>query len=188
MVGTYPTSILKISPTGLGEVEVWYLPNAENLDHTVKGIGGLAVVGDVLLANDNASGELLRFDLTASTGTPIVVPHNALGNLTVNEQGDGIHLPAKYDGTVLLIAQNMAGLSVLRSRDGWLTAEFLGVISMPEDVVGNGVVTAAVGIGESVYANIEYFFDTPVEPPNNAGNRTVFPLVDVTAELDALLV
>lgn len=187
-MGTYPSSILKVGPSGLGEVEVWYLPNAESLDHTVKGIGGLAVVGDVLLANDNASGELLRFDMTSSTGTPTVVPHNALGNLTINDQGDGIHLPAKYNGTVLLIAQNMAGLSVLRSSDGWLTAEFLGVISMPESVVGNGVVTAAVQIGESLYANIEYFFDTPVAPPNNAGNRTVFPLVDVTAELDALLV
>ena len=68
-----------------------------------------------------------------------------------------------------------------------VTAEFLGVIPMPESV-GNGVVTAAVQVGESVYANIEYFFDTPVAPPNNAGNRTAFPLVDVTAELDALLV
>ncbi|KAH7395432.1 TRI14-like protein [Cadophora sp. MPI-SDFR-AT-0126] len=187
VVGTYPSSILKVDPSGEEKVEVWYLPNAGALDHTVKGLGGLAVVGDVLLANDNVSGELLRFDLTAPSGSPTVVPHNALGNLTINDQGDGIHLPQKYNGRVLLIAQNTVGLSVLRSGDGWETAEFLGVIPMPASV-GNGVVTAAVQIGESVYANIEYFFDTPVAPPNSAGNRTVFPLIDVTAALDALLV
>ncbi|PVH72990.1 hypothetical protein DL98DRAFT_520198 [Cadophora sp. DSE1049] len=186
VVGTYPTSILKVDPSGVN-VDVWCLPNSESIDHTVKGLGGLAVVGDVLLANDNVSGELLRFDLATSTGTPTIVPHTPLGNLTINDQGDGIHLPAKYNGTVLLIAQNMVGLSVLRSSDGWETAEFLGVIPMPGSV-GNGVVTAVVQIGESVYANIEYFFDTPVAPPNNAGNRTEFPLIDVTAALDALLI
>ncbi|KAG4440744.1 hypothetical protein IFR05_003788 [Cadophora sp. M221] len=182
VVGTYPTSILKVDPSGVN-VEVWYLP--EPIDHTIKGLGGLAVTGNTLLANDNVSGNVLRFDLTASTGTPTSVPHSPAG--VINDQGDGITLPAKYDGTVLLIAQNTVGFSVLRSKDLWQTADFLGVIPIPASV-GNGVVTASVQIGESVYANIEYFFDTPVAPPNNAGNRTEFPLIDITAALDALLV
>ncbi|KAH7370208.1 hypothetical protein BKA65DRAFT_387817 [Rhexocercosporidium sp. MPI-PUGE-AT-0058] len=182
VVGTYPSSILKVDPSG-SNVEEWYLP--EPINHTVKGLSGLAVVGNTLLANDNVSGNLLRFDLSASTGTATVVPHSPAG--VISDQGDGITLPAKYDGTVLLITQSTLGFAVLRSNDTWQTAEFLGVIPVPASA-GDGVVTASVQIGESIYANVEFFGDAAVAPPNNAGNRTEFPLIDITASLDALLV
>ena len=181
VVGTYPSSILKVDPSG-SKVEVWYL--AEPVKSTVAGIGGLAVVGNTLLGNDIASGNVVRFDLTSSTGTPIVVPHSPAGVIT--KQGDGITLPEKFHGTVLLIAQNGLGFAVLRSNDTWQTAEFLGTIPHPASVP-DGALTASVQIEGSVYANVEFFGDAPGAPPIYAGNRTVFPLIDITESLEALL-
>ncbi|KAI0426035.1 hypothetical protein F5Y09DRAFT_351656 [Xylaria sp. FL1042] len=72
-------------------------------------------------------------------------------------------------------------------RNEWRSAEFLGRIPNPPEVTASGgVVTAAVEIAGSVYMVEEWFTD-PLVPGMSAGNRTSFPLVDITHQLDALV-
>ena len=127
---------------------------------------------------------------------------------------DAIYLPPRYASEVLLITEHDA-VSVLRSRHGrekveaqgrwrgydghrqgekekqrdskWRAAEFLGRIPNPAELAASGgLVTAAVEMGGRVYIVEEWFTD-PLVPGTSAGNRTSFPLVDVTAQLDALV-
>ncbi|KAI1748380.1 hypothetical protein F4782DRAFT_360872 [Xylaria castorea] len=175
------------------------------IDHAVLGYTGLAAVdGSTLLVADarNRSadgGALYTFDMTARKGTPTRVPIAYPGNRTsssdVIRPGDAIYLPPKYDNEVLLITEHDAGISVLRSSrkggDGkkskWRGAEFLGRIpNAPEVAAAGGVVTAAVEIAGAVFMVEEWFTD-PLVPGTTAGNRTSFPLVDITAQLDALV-
>lgn len=62
-------------------------------------------------------------------GVPTVV--NVLGNLTFGPS-DAIYLPPKYNNEVLLVAQSAAGTAVLKSDDGWMTAEYKGMVPMPQ--------------------------------------------------------
>ncbi|KAI0975434.1 hypothetical protein F4678DRAFT_470025 [Xylaria arbuscula] len=113
---------------------------------------------------------------------------------------DAIYLPRRYGGEVLLISEHAGGVSVLRAQGeakakakaesrvkDWRAAEFLGRIQNPPGITASGgVVTAAVEIGGSVFLVEEWFTD-PLVPGTSAGNRTSFPLVDITAQLDALV-
>jgi hypothetical protein len=71
---------------------------------------------------------------------------------------------------------------VLRSKDGlWNEAEGLGQV-INSDCAANGAnVTAVVQVGCRIYMNEEFFAD--VLP----GNRTMFPWVDITADVDRLV-
>ncbi|KAF2461912.1 hypothetical protein BDY21DRAFT_295334 [Lineolata rhizophorae] len=184
IVGTYPGSILRVEggPEDPQVVE-WYTsfdPNGQ-IQTTRIGFSGLAVTGDVLLANDNNIGEIVRFDTTAAQGTPTVVPHTPNTQISAS---DAIYLPPKYDGTVLLVAENSAGVSVLRSQDAlWTEAEYLGLIPNNSPDASGGILTATVQIGESIYMVEEFFSDSF----NGAGTRAQFPLVDITAQVEALL-
>ncbi|KAI0466142.1 hypothetical protein F4859DRAFT_527441 [Xylaria cf. heliscus] len=158
-------------------------------------------------------GALYRFDMRAKKGTPTPIPiayprRNGRTSTTAADDdnnddvirpGDAIYLPPKYDNEVLLITEHDAGVSVLRSREGkgegagrdkkkkWHSAEFLGRIGNAADVAAaGGVVTAAVEIAGSVFLVEEWFTD-PLVPGTPAGNRTSFPLVDITTRLDALV-
>ncbi|KAI1131824.1 hypothetical protein F5Y10DRAFT_285312 [Nemania abortiva] len=210
VLGTYPGTLLRVSGDG-SAVKEWYVPPPSSrggrngtIDHEVLGYTGLAAVdGSTLLVSDarNRSadgGALYRFDMSAARGVPTLVPiaypsANASAS-DVIRPGDAIYLPPKYDNEVLLITEHDAGVSVLRSRargaakeNKWRSAEFLGRIPNPPDVAASGaVVTAAVEIAGSVFMVEEWFTD-PLVPGTSAGNRTLFPLVDITAQLDALV-
>ncbi|KAI1419859.1 hypothetical protein F5Y12DRAFT_792640 [Xylaria sp. FL1777] len=203
VLGTYPGTIQRVSGAG-GAVEEWFVPPAP-IDHAVLGYTGLAAVdGSTLLVADarNGSAEggaLYRFDMSALRGVPTRVPvaypagENEGGSEQVIRPGDAIYLPPKYGGAVLLIAEHGAGVSVLRSEgkgkrnNEWRAAEFLGRIPNPPEITASGgLVTAAVEIAGSVFLVEEWFTD-PLIPGTSAGNRTSFPLVDVTAQLDALV-
>ncbi|RWA10911.1 hypothetical protein EKO27_g4183 [Xylaria grammica] len=128
-------------------------------------------------------------------GTPTRIPISYPTPSAVIRPGDAIYLPPKYANEVLLITEHDAGVSVLRSQDGkgasrrgkWQRAEFLGRIPNPPGIAANGgLVTAAVEIAGSVFM-IEEWFTDPLVPGTSAGNRTSFPLVDITAQLDALV-
>jgi hypothetical protein len=175
VVGSFPSSILRVSPGGT-KVVPWYLP--ETTDR-VFGTAGLARTGNVLLANDNSQNAILRFNTLAAKGVPTLVNITPAG--TSVSGSDAIYLPPKYLGTVLLVAVDATGIVVLRSRDGWHNAQYLGTVPN----TGGGFATAAVQIGQSLYINNE-FFDTATTP-YGAGDRSVFPLVDITAEVEALL-
>jgi hypothetical protein len=189
-----------VSYDGIRVVE-WYVPgsNRTTINDAVVGYTGLAADVDTLLVADArnhqaSGGALYRFDMTMLKGKPTlvpIVPSSLHGeNKAVIRPTDGIYLPAKYNNTVLLIAER-TGISVLRSRmsgaNKWRSAEFLGRIPNPPDVAASGaLVTAAVEIVGSVYLVEEWFTD-PLVPGTSAGNRTLFPLVDITAQLEALV-
>lgn len=201
VVGTFPGTILRADRDGNGLGEWFVPPPAQLANTTVAGFAGLAAIParDVLLTNNNADGEVYRFDrISASaTGTPVKIPRTAAGGGGGNTTAappplgfsDAILLPAKYANTVLLLAEDAVGVTVLRSRDAsWTSAETLGTVSNNVTAAQGGMVPAAVQIGaEKLFAVQEFFLDTELVPGTNAGNRTAFPMVDITAEVDALL-
>jgi hypothetical protein len=102
---------------------------------------------------------------------------------------DAIYLPPMYVGKVLLVASLFSGIQVLRSKDGWKTAEYQGTIPIPiGKLYEGGNVVASVQMGSSsVFMVIGFIFD-PWIPGMVAGNRrTQFPFPDITEELEALL-
>ncbi len=183
IVGTFPGTILRVDKNGTAVVP-WYLPSTIN--STKAGYSGLAVTGDILLVNDDATGEIYRFDTKAEKGTPTLVPRTPHDAFT---GGDAIHLPPKYNGTVLLAAEDAKGVTVLRSKDGsWKTAEHLGTVPLNKTLVGDGMVPAAIEIGGSLFMVIEYFSGgSSIVPGTTAGPRSQFPMVDITQEVTTLL-
>lgn len=178
VVGTFPSSILRVEANGT-KINTWYRSNAS---HTVTGFSGLAVAGDFLLSNNNAvtpNGSLVRFDMSAQKGTPVVVPITPLRSISGS---DAIYLPPKYNGTVLLAAVDASGVEVLRSKDGlWNSAEGLGLVSNKVPDAQGGFVTGTVQVGQRLYMIEEFFGDA------QPGNRTSFPFVDITSEVERLL-
>lgn len=205
VLSTYPGALLRVAGDG-SAVDEWYVPTLSNgslIDHAQQGLSGLAAVGgDVLLVSDAqnnsaSGGALYRFDMSAPKGIPVLIPIHYKGSpAAVIRPTDAIYLPPKYDNTVLLLAEynldgSNGGVSVLRSRtkgrDKWHSADFLGRIPNPPNANNEGAfVTAAVEIAGSVFLVEEWFTD-PVVPGTSGGNRTLFPLVDITAQLEALV-
>ncbi|KAJ6456704.1 hypothetical protein C8R45DRAFT_844677 [Mycena sanguinolenta] len=195
VVGTFPGTIIRSDKNG-ENLTAWYVPSAPQLANTtVAGFAGLAVIPgrDLLLTNNNADGEVYRFDgiSTSTKGTPVKVKRTAADGTTASPLGfsDAILLPARYHGTVLLVAEDYVGVTVLRSRDGtWERAETLGTVSNNVTAAQGGIVPAVMQIGaEKIFAVQGFFADTPLVAETNAGNRTAFPMVDITAEVDKLL-
>jgi len=186
VVGSWPGTVLRADRHGKA-VRPWYLPNP--LPPTTKiGFGGLAAVpGTEMLLSMDGDGKLYRFDLRDEKGKPVLVPAVPAVRHAFN---DAVYLPPKYDGRVLLNAVGPEGVQVLRSRDkSWGTAENLGTIPHRTGPEYNGsVVTATVQIGEpgSIYTVLG-FWDLPWVPGTVAGNRTRFPMPDITKEIEALL-
>ncbi|EFQ27717.1 hypothetical protein CGRA01v4_02877 [Colletotrichum graminicola] len=182
-LGTYPSSIIRVSADG-GDAAAWYLRTPP--DHTVHGFSGLVTSPDgrSLLVVDSSDGQMYRFNLSAAEGTPVRVPLS--GAALIGTALDGVSIPSRYNGTVILVSDDAAGTVVLRSRDAsWDEAEVLGTVPGPLTAEGAASVTT-VQIGGSVYAVSEWFTDAIV-PGTLAGNRTEWPLVDITAKVDALL-
>lgn len=177
VVGTFPSSILKVDKFGK-EVTPWYLP--QPIIPTNPGIAGLAANGWILLAND-ANSKILKFDMRDQIGVPVEVPHYPNVNWTFT---DAIYLPPRHKGTVLLVAEDLVGIIVLRSKDGkWNSAEFLGKVPNP---VPNSFTTAPVQIGNSLYL-IPTDVGNISHPNTGPGTQDKFPFIDITAQVDALL-
>lgn len=221
VVGTFPSSILRVGDNG-STVTEWYKSNGDNL---ITGFQGLAMTGDILLANDNAistNGSLVKFDTRYPEGKPVSV---TISPPTSIAGSDALYFPPKYNGTcstmaltctlntwgpstlvthvahvharqtlvrsafsnpcigtVLLVAVAASGVEVVRSRDGlWNEAEALGQVLNNDCAAKGANVTAVVQVGSRIYMNEEFFMD---ELP---GNRTKFPWVDITYDVDALL-
>lgn len=198
VVGTFPGTVLRVTPDGTS-VTPWFLPAPEVLANTtVAGFGGLASIRerDLLLTNNNADGQIYRFDgvSAAANGTPVLIPRTAPNSTEAPaplEFSDAILLPAKYKNTILLVAEDAIGVTVLRSRDGsWQRAETLGRVlnDAPESEGGQVVATVEIGgaEGSRIFA-VQEFFTDPVVPGTLAGNRSSFPMIDITAEVDELV-
>lgn len=181
VVGTWPGTLHKVDKEGT-EVIPWYLP--ERIVQTEKGIGGIAALGWMLLAQGDRSGEIWRFDMRAEKGVPVpvkVTPEHKF------DQSDAIYLPPRYKGTVLLVAEDAVGVSVFESKDAkWEAASYKGMVPIGDVDPGTMIVTAAQ-VGDSVYRVYEPFGDEGLGGPGTAGNRTEFLFEDITAEVDKLL-
>lgn len=195
IVGTFPGTILRVRDNGTDLVP-WFLPEPAALANTtVAGFAGIASIieKDLLLVNNQADGQIYRFNGVsgAATGTPILVPRTDAGNGSTSAPlgaSDAILLPPKYRNTVLLVSVDAEGTVVLRSRDGsWSTAETLGLIpnNVPEAM--GGLTPAPLQIASNKIFAVEEFFSDPVLAGTTAGDRSAFPLVDITAQVDALL-
>jgi hypothetical protein len=184
VVGTWPGSLLKVSPDGK-TVTPWYLP--EKIVPTEKGIGGIAALGWTLLAQGDASGSIWKFDLKAPKGVPVPVKIT-MGNHNF-AASDAIYLPPKYSGEVLLVAEDNVGISVFYSkRAKWDKAEFKGLIPLGEaDIKAGTAVVTAAQVGNSIYLVSEPFGDEGLQGPGSAGSREVFPFKDISKEVEALL-
>ncbi|KAK1987518.1 hypothetical protein LZ30DRAFT_579872 [Colletotrichum cereale] len=181
IVGTFPGTILKVDREG-SSIIPWYLP--AKLDHTKTGFCGLAAAENVLLTSNNEDSQIYRFDMMDEKGNPVLVRRSPDATLAMT---DGIYLPPRYDGKVLLVAEKAKGITVLRSSDGsWQSAEHLGTVPNNSSAAQGGDVTATVQVGESIYM-IERFPADPPVPNSTAGNRTEFPMVDITEQVEGLL-
>ncbi|KOC10506.1 hypothetical protein AFLA70_20g004751 [Aspergillus flavus AF70] len=183
VVGTFPASIVKVGPNGSTAIP-WYLQPQPN--QTVPGLSGLAAKGDILLGTDGSDGQLYRFNMTDEMGHKIHVPLRGRNATRIGNSLDGILLPKQFNGTVLLVSDTTDGTIVLRSADGlWTSAEMVGAV--PNLYASqNGFSVDNVEIGGSLYSVTEFFLDEKV-PGTLAGNRTQFPLVDITQQVLRLL-
>ncbi|KAE8327503.1 hypothetical protein BDV39DRAFT_214965 [Aspergillus sergii] len=183
VVGTFPASIVKVGPNGATAIP-WYLQPQPN--QTVPGLSGLAAKGDILLGTDGSDGQLYRFNMTEKMGHKIHVPLKGSNATRIGNSLDGILLPKQFNGTVLLVSDTTDGTVVLRSADGlWTSAEMVGTV--PNLYASqDGFSVDNVEIGGSLYSVTEFFLDEKV-PGTLAGNRTQFPLVDITQQVLRLL-
>ncbi|KAH8810691.1 hypothetical protein F5884DRAFT_875405 [Xylogone sp. PMI_703] len=175
-IASYGNSIAKVSHSG--EVSIFYAPGTNS---SVYGFGGISSWGHVFVLVDNASQSIRRFTVppTSMNIEEVNVP-NLPTNVTFDF--DEAYLPPKYNGRVLLAADDNIGIRVFYSVDSWISATYLGVV--PNTIAG-GVSTAVVQISESIYISNEYFSDTGVfQVP---GNRTEFPFIDITTAVESLL-
>jgi hypothetical protein len=181
VVGTFPSSIMRVKKQGT-KIIPWYPPQTTNT--SIGGYTGIASREDTIVVLDAGVGKLYRFDATAAKGTPVLIPHFPARKI---EDGDGIHLPVKFGGKVLLVAEHSKGVSVLRSRDGrWEKAEHLGTVPNPPGLPPDWIVVSTTQIGDRLYIVNDWFAD-PWVPGTVAGNKTSFPMVDITAQVDRLL-
>jgi len=191
VVGTFPGTILRADNKGKA-ITPWYLPPPPFPPTTKKGFSGLASVPntDVLLSADG-DGQLYRFDMRLPKGIPIKVP---ISPNVLYTNLDGIYLPPKYDGTILLISDWIAGTQVLRSKDkSWKKAEYLGTVPTPDGPLINGegfqVATVQVGPntkdGGKIYVVLGFLGD-PWIPGGIAGPRSLYPMPDITVQVERL--
>ncbi|KAK7931082.1 trichothecene biosynthesis [Apiospora marii] len=189
-LGTFPSSLVRVAADGQAAT-AWYLRTPA--DHTVKGFSGAvpAPDGKALLVSDSSDGGLYRFDMAAARGTPEAVPitdgkSGAATRMTTSL--DGVSIPPRWGGKVILVSDNAAGTHVLYSDDAsWTGAELRGTVpNRLLDAGGVTVATVSVGGGGSVYAVTEYFGDAKL-PGSRAGDRSQWPLIDITADIEALL-
>jgi len=178
IVGTFSSSIMKIDKRG--KAEEWYLKKPINT--TQWGYSGIAAKNWTLLASDEETGGLFRFDMRKEKGIPIPIPLNPDHKLG---KCDAAYLPRRYNGTVLLVAEMFVGISVYQDKKGkWESASYKGTVPWTGDPTMQ--VTASVQIGESIYMSAEGFLD-PLAPGEVSGNRTDFYFPDITQEVDALV-
>ncbi|KAH7015790.1 hypothetical protein EDB80DRAFT_679719 [Ilyonectria destructans] len=174
----YGGAIAKVSP--LGTVTLFYVD--QNTNESTSWPNGISMTGDKALLYDETQKALISLDPTETSPAAVNVPISELpSDETID--CDGFYMPPKYDGRVLLrLSDGLGKIIVFRTEDGWETASFAGGVA---NIVLDGWATASVQISNSIYMNEEYFFDTGVW--DQAGNRTSFPVVDITSHLESIL-
>lgn len=183
VVGCYTSNILRVTPSR--KVSTFYVQEPVGPPRKY-GYTGLAHIGDSLIANDNVAGQLVKFDVHAKQGTPVVIPQTPYHNFST---ANTMNLPDRYNNSILLTAENKAGtqypwggVAVWRSEDRqWDSAEYMGFIPSR---VANALASAARQMADRIYI-VSVYVDGPTIYV--AGNSTDFIVQDITDAIDALL-
>lgn len=182
VIGTFPSSIIRVSANNK-HAKAWYL--ATPPDHTKHGFTGAVSVEGHIIVPDNIDGQLYRFNKRDKSGKRSKITLSS-GKSPIGKGLDGAFLPPLYHGTVILVSDNTNGTIVLHSTDGkWNKARNVGTIANKYLNAGGSTV-ASLQIGSSIYSVTEYFGDTKVKG-TLAGDRTRFPLNDITKQVANLL-
>ena len=89
---------------------------------------------------------------------------------------------------MLLVANDLDGTTILRSKDNWVTAEQVGNVWNNLDESLGGFIPANIEIAGTLYSVQEFFSDgDPNAAAPSPGNRTDFPLVDITPQVERML-
>lgn len=180
-------AIAKISSSG--EVVSWYIGDSSPAPYIY---GGLVFdeATDKLIVTAGSRGIFQSFDVAsdspaptdiAMTGRPADGSYPGLGC-------DGLIGPARYGRKVLLCSDNaQAATTLWATEDGFVSVRYIGQVANngTEEVAKFGTVVATVEMGNSLYVNSMFFNDTGVF--DVAGDRASFPLVDSTADFNALV-
>ncbi|KAM4063855.1 hypothetical protein HRG_006955 [Hirsutella rhossiliensis] len=187
--GTFPPSLMHVNITTQAATPWWLGPS----DSQVVGINGIAMYQNRKLLGAYQTGvdgsQLVWFDIH-TPGSPNAIPVKQGGRVSnVGESLDAAVLPAMYGGKILLVSDAFVGTVILHSNDHWATAEKLGAV--PNGMAAEGIrVVTAVQVGQRILCVFEFFGDANVKVPGQpagAGNRSEFPLQDITDDIDRLL-
>ncbi|PGH23486.1 hypothetical protein AJ80_02440 [Polytolypa hystricis UAMH7299] len=171
VVGSYVSNIIRVTPSR--ELSTFYVQHPLGPPREY-GYTGLANLGNFLIANDNPSGQLVKFDVRDNQGTPVVIPQDPYHKFSTSNMMD---FPSKYRNTILLAAENQA-----ESTDAqWDSAEFLGFIP---SVVKGTFATAARQMADRIYI---VALPLDGETIYVSGHSSEFLLQDITDALDTVL-
>lgn len=181
-------AIAKISSTG--KVTPWYIGGVSPAPYVYSGLVFDTATNKLIVTA--ASRGIFQFFDVASSGSPAPTDITMTGRPADGSYPglgcDGLISPARYDRKVLLCSDNgQAATTLWATSDGFASVRYIGQVANngTEEVAKYGTVVATVEIGNSLYVNSEFFNDTGVfDVP---GDRASFPLVDSTAEFDALV-
>ncbi|KYK57400.1 hypothetical protein DCS_04409 [Drechmeria coniospora] len=188
VVGTYPTSILRINPNG-DKVDEWFA-SPLNKTSTTAGFTGIVPHNGWLVVSDDESGKLFRLDMTKEKGTPEEVAWTGKTetNARVGTALDGAFLPPKYSGMILLVNCEQGTVVVRSSDTEWKQAEIIGTIANKHAGDG-GSATCTSQIEDRVFVVTEFFGDAKKAENGTTivGSRVDFPLHDITDELEQIV-
>ncbi|KAL6890869.1 hypothetical protein GGI43DRAFT_425335 [Trichoderma evansii] len=177
VIGTFGSIVVKINKNGTPQI--WYQP--KNINDTLVS-GGIVRSGDKIVINDRVAPGLLTFDINETKGSPVYLhPEGFPTNYTGG--GDGLLLPSKYGGKVILWSDDFYGNRVVGSRDNWKTAEYLGLVPMDGNLSKQGgYTTASFVVGQTIYSLTEFF-----QPTRSLKPKQEWLMVDITEQVDELV-
>lgn len=176
VIASIGSVVVKIDPHGTPSI--WYEPN--NLTETLSS-GGLVTIGDKLIINDRPGKGFLTFDTRQPKGKPVQVP--AKGFPSDVAGSDGLVAPQKYEGKVLLWADDPFGTRVFGSNDGWTSAEYLGLVSIDSNLQALGGATSdSFALGDTIYTVTEFF-----QAKRPVATMKEFQMLDITDAVDRLV-
>lgn len=135
-------------------------------------------------------GAFVSFDVGSDSPAPT--------NITMNNRPadgsypglecDGLINPKRYNGDVLLCSENgLQAITLWATTDNYASVEYIGQVvdNSTTDIATWGSPTATVELGNTIYLSNEYFHD--LNEFDVVGNRSSFPFVDITAQLDTVV-
>lgn len=174
-----------------GTVTPFYLSNSTATNATTNPYlyaGIVALRSDKLVISDSAAGTFVTFDVNALDPTPITVNVSGLPSNYTFISCDAVISPSRYHPQeVLLCAEDFIGgngaITVFVSKDNWTNAKYVGAVfnTLGEDFM----TTASVQIADSIFLNA--FPGSDGGAFAVPGNRSIFPFIDITEQVDNLL-